>query len=474
MPPLVVAAKYPVSFVNPFIRSIAALAVCLSPWLASAQGTAFTYQGRLNDGGKPASGNYDLRFALYDASSGGNQAGIFITNSATAVTNGLFNVVLDFGSQFPGQARWLEIGVRTNGSTVFSTLVPRQTITAVPYAIQADNASSVAATNITGTLPNAVLPASVTYSGTASASGFYGAFNGNGAGLTNLNVSINGQTNVSISSLFTITDTGGDGDVYEQHIDGATGERLMTFEREGSPDSYFWNSKVYQWSDVGILYTDLFNADHYYEAGLNVFRLNGASPYLGADPADNRGYVEVATVFGKNGQDGTILELCPHANIFAQDNAGNFATPLRVDGFNRVMIGDIPQEIHTKYVPANASLEIVGPPSDTPQFHLDDSVAFDGSWTSGDFRSDGTNVWICQRGVAMPVPQMEQTNVTLSAATSFTWQFVWPFADTNYSIAMPTGSAVFSGFYLGAKTTNSAQVFFNSYTGHAEFIVQHQ
>ena len=30
------------------------------------QGTAFSYQGRLNDGGAPAAGNYDLRFTIYD------------------------------------------------------------------------------------------------------------------------------------------------------------------------------------------------------------------------------------------------------------------------------------------------------------------------------------------------------------------------------------------------------------------------
>ena len=34
-----------------------------------AQGTAFTYQGRLNDGGSPATGNYDLTFALYNSPS---------------------------------------------------------------------------------------------------------------------------------------------------------------------------------------------------------------------------------------------------------------------------------------------------------------------------------------------------------------------------------------------------------------------
>jgi len=34
--------------------------------LAAPFGTAFTYQGRLNSGGNPASGVYDLRFTLYE------------------------------------------------------------------------------------------------------------------------------------------------------------------------------------------------------------------------------------------------------------------------------------------------------------------------------------------------------------------------------------------------------------------------
>ena len=32
------------------------------PATAFAQGTGFSYQGRLNDGGSPATGIYDLRF----------------------------------------------------------------------------------------------------------------------------------------------------------------------------------------------------------------------------------------------------------------------------------------------------------------------------------------------------------------------------------------------------------------------------
>ena len=125
-------------------------AVCLS---SHAQSTAFTYQGRLEDGGSPASGNYDLRLALFNAVTAGTQQGALLTNAATAVSNGLFTVTLDFGNQFPGANRWLEIAVRTNGGGAFSTLAPRQAITATPYAVQAATAataSSVAAANISG------------------------------------------------------------------------------------------------------------------------------------------------------------------------------------------------------------------------------------------------------------------------------------------------------------------------------------
>src|SRR5450759_3978471 len=76
---------------------------------ASAQGTAFTYQGRFSDNGAPASGNYDLQFTIYDALSGGAAQGGPLTNSATVVSNGLFSVALDFGAGvFPGANRWLE------------------------------------------------------------------------------------------------------------------------------------------------------------------------------------------------------------------------------------------------------------------------------------------------------------------------------------------------------------------------------
>ena len=108
-----------------------------------AQGTAFTFQGRLGDGPNAANGSYDLRFSLFANSSGAPQVGSTLTNAPTAVSNGLFTVKLDFGGGiFTGPARWLNIGVRTNGGA-FTNLTPRTALLAVPYAIYAGQASTV-------------------------------------------------------------------------------------------------------------------------------------------------------------------------------------------------------------------------------------------------------------------------------------------------------------------------------------------
>ena len=143
-----------------------------------AQGTAFTYQGRLNQGANPANGTYDLQFALFDAASAGTQQSGTWTQLAQGVTNGLFTVTLDFGSFFPGADRWLEIGVRTNGGGAFTTLTPRQKFTAAPYAITAGNLS--------GSITAAQLPVSVVTNG-ASGVTLAGSFTGNGANVTNVN-----------------------------------------------------------------------------------------------------------------------------------------------------------------------------------------------------------------------------------------------------------------------------------------------
>ena len=112
---------------------------------AKAQGTAFTYQGRLNDGANPANGNFDLKFSLFNVSSGGSAAAGPETNTLVVVDNGLFTTMLDFGpTVFNGTTYWLEIGVRTNGGGGFITLSPRQQLTPAPNAIFAENATALA------------------------------------------------------------------------------------------------------------------------------------------------------------------------------------------------------------------------------------------------------------------------------------------------------------------------------------------
>jgi hypothetical protein len=102
----------------------------------AALGTAFTYQGRLQDGDSPAEGAYDFRFILYDAESGGSQVGSTVEVGDVGVTNGFFTVEIDFGPIFTGEARFLEIGVRVGDSSgAYTTLSPRQELTPTPYAL---------------------------------------------------------------------------------------------------------------------------------------------------------------------------------------------------------------------------------------------------------------------------------------------------------------------------------------------------
>ena len=167
---------------------LAALAWCLIPNLppatAVAQGTAFAYQGQLQNNGSLASGTYNLQFTLYTNSTGGTAAGGPVTNSAVAVTNGLFTVTIDFGSSvWNGQTNWLQIGVASNNIATFTPLTPRQELTPVPYAIYSEGGN---AAGLSGTIPAVSLPTAVLTNGSSNVV-LSGQFNGNGSGLTNLN-----------------------------------------------------------------------------------------------------------------------------------------------------------------------------------------------------------------------------------------------------------------------------------------------
>ena len=125
-------------------------------------GTAFTYQGQLKKNGASVSGTCDFQFKLFDAASAGTQVGSAVSANAVPVMNGLFTVQLDFGAgAFSGDARWLEVAVKCAGDSAFTTLTPRQALTATPYALHArnnwalnGNAGTAAGTNFLGTTDN--------------------------------------------------------------------------------------------------------------------------------------------------------------------------------------------------------------------------------------------------------------------------------------------------------------------------------
>ena len=107
-----------------------------------SQSTAFNYQGRLIDGGTPAGGLYDMEFALFDALSEGSQVGSTQSIQNVQTTNGTFSVELDFGAQFPGALRFLEIRISPQGQGSYTTLQPRQRILSIPYAVKSLSAET--------------------------------------------------------------------------------------------------------------------------------------------------------------------------------------------------------------------------------------------------------------------------------------------------------------------------------------------
>jgi hypothetical protein len=167
---------------------VASLLLALFP--AQAQlGTAFTFQGRLNDDQGPVNGLYDLVFTLLDKDS--NPIGPVLTNTAVPVVEGQFVRVLDFGpnsfvrhlgpsgreSQGPGE--WLEIAVRKAGAKPdpYVTLTPRQHLMPTPYA--AALSVPLSSASLVGLYGHAVILNS-------ESNRVRGQFYGDAAGLSNL------------------------------------------------------------------------------------------------------------------------------------------------------------------------------------------------------------------------------------------------------------------------------------------------
>lgn len=256
-----------------------------------AQTAAFTYQGRLNDNGVPANGIYDLKIGLWTAATGPLGVGEPLTNTAVAVSNGLFTVTLDFGV-FDSQDRWLEIAVRTNGASEFTTLSPRQPITPAPVAthsVTADSANTVIAGNIAGTLNIGQLPTTLITNG-ASGVNVSGTFAGNGTGLTSLNATnLTGTLSDAALSTNVALRIGGNVLTDSQQVTGAVATGTQALDQQDTTTLFGANQLPNQWQSFTAGTSGL----------LTAVALQLRSPLFGSNSSP--GTISIYTGEGTNG-----------------------------------------------------------------------------------------------------------------------------------------------------------------------------
>ena len=109
---------------------------------SAAMAEPFVYQGQLKESGELANGEYDFRFELYNAETGGTQLGATNAFGNLEVVDGVFEVDLDFGDMaFDGSERWLRILVRPGANVgSYTPLLPRTRVSKAPQAQIADEA----------------------------------------------------------------------------------------------------------------------------------------------------------------------------------------------------------------------------------------------------------------------------------------------------------------------------------------------
>jgi hypothetical protein len=269
---------------------------------------------------------------LFNTDAGGSQQGPILTNAATAIANGLFTSLLDFGPGIlNGSNSWLEIAVRTNGGGAFTTLSPRQFITPAPYAIMAGSASNLVGAlpvaQLTGSLPSANL--SGTYSNSLSLTNPANSFAGNGAGLTNLNAASLGGS--PPSSFWQLDGNSGAG---TGRFLGTTNNYDLEFRvNSGRALKLSMNSPAY--GGPNIVGGAAVNGASDYLLGITIAG-GGASGYY-ADPGPNIVLSDFGTIGG--GYSNTIGQSSSSVDTRFATIAGGFQNAIQEADFFSVISG---------------------------------------------------------------------------------------------------------------------------------------
>jgi hypothetical protein len=350
--------------------------------LAAAQPltSEFTYQARLTSAGSPAAGPHDLRFRLYDAAAGGTQVGPTLCADNVTVADGMLTVSLDFGGQFEGQQRFLEVEVRAESGLEcsnldgFTILSPRQVLSAVPNAafaltsasatnattaISATTAANASqlngqpaafytnAANLTGTVPAGLLEG--TYTGPLALSNAANSFSGSGAGLTGLSASNIGSGTLAQARLpnpLSLSGADATGTLVGQNAatsnsaagvygraTGASGATLGVFGLADSPDGNGVQGIHSATSGAGAGVVGITNSTTFSGSGSGVLGIHNGMGILAAGVRGNGPFGVVGAggtgVYG-TGNTGVIGE-STSTNQFGSDG-GSFSSTANMNG----------------------------------------------------------------------------------------------------------------------------------------------